>query len=172
MLDIRTNIPNKKVKSELIVKKLLSIEEVTSAKTILVYYPTKSEVDISETFKILEEQGKTIFLPKVEDYKIANFSQKTYLSAGKNGILEPKGRVTINPRNIDVAIIPGIGFDSAGNRIGHGGGWYDRIIEEINFKYIIGVCFDSQILPIAPNEPHDKSVHLIITEKQIINTRY
>jgi 5-formyltetrahydrofolate cyclo-ligase len=172
LLDIRTNTPNKKAKSVLIVKKLLSLEEVTSAKTILLYYPTKSEVDISNTFKILEELGKTIFLPKIEGYKIAKFSQKTYLSAGKDGILEPEGRVIKNPRNIDVAIIPGIGFDYSGNRIGHGGGWYDRILEEINFKHIIGVCFDSQIVSKAPNEPHDKSVHIIITEKQIINTRY
>jgi 5-formyltetrahydrofolate cyclo-ligase len=172
LLDIRTNIPNKKAKSELIVKKLLSIKEVTSAKTILLYYPTKSEVDISNTFKILVELGKTIFLPKIDDYKITKFSQKTRLSKGKNRIIEPEGRVTKNPRNIDVAIIPGIGFDYAGNRIGHGGGWYDRIIDEIYFKHIIGICFDSQIVPKAPNEPHDKSVHLIITEKQIINTRY
>ncbi|HRO65664.1 MAG TPA: 5-formyltetrahydrofolate cyclo-ligase, partial [Candidatus Dojkabacteria bacterium] len=67
---------------------------------------------------------------------------------------------------------PGLGFDSQGNRIGHGGGWYDRIFHEIKFIYIIGVCFDSQIISKVPTETHDKSVDVVITEKRIINTRY
>ncbi len=162
----------KQSKSESIVTKLLQTQELISAKSILLYSPIDGEVDISKIFSILQNQRKNIFLPKVADLKVAKFIFGTSLIRGKNGVFEPAERISMNPKQLDIAIIPGLGFDRQGNRIGHGGGWYDRIIDEINFKYIIGVCFDSQLLLKVPQEPHDKSVHMVITEKEIINTRY
>lgn len=172
LLDIRRDTPNKTVKSKVIKKKILPLQAIISAKTILLYYPIKDEVDISGLFQILQEQGKVIFLPKVKNLKIAKFSTGTPLMKKVEGIYEPDISVNENPEEVDVAIIPGLGFDSKGNRIGHGGGWYDRILQEIKISYIIGVCFDSQIIPNVPTEIHDKSVDMVITEKQIINTRY
>ncbi|HRN85812.1 MAG TPA: 5-formyltetrahydrofolate cyclo-ligase [Candidatus Dojkabacteria bacterium] len=172
LLDIRSDIPNKADKSKSIVNTILQLQELVSAKTVLLYYPTKQEVDISALFQILQEKGKVIFLPKVKNHKIAKFSAGTPLTKKDKGIYEPDIRVNRNPEKVDVGIIPGLGFDSQGNRIGHGGGWYDRIFHEIKFIYIIGVCFDSQIISKVPTETHDKSVDVVITEKRIINTRY
>jgi len=172
MLDIRSDIPNKADKSKSIVNTILQLQELVSAKTVLLYYPTKNEVDISAIFQILQEKGKVVYLPKVKGFKIAKFTKGTPLIMKYKGIYEPDVTVNKNPEKVDVAIVPGLGFDSQGKRIGHGGGWYDRIFHEIKITYIIGVCFDSQIISKVPTETHDKSVDVVITEKEIINTRY
>jgi 5-formyltetrahydrofolate cyclo-ligase len=171
LLNIRNNTSDRGNKSDLIVRKILQLQEITSAKEILLYYPTKNEVDISGLFQIFHKLGKSIYLPKVTDFHIAKFTPETSLIKGYKGILEPEGLVE-NPEQIDICIIPGLGFDYLGNRIGHGGGWYDRIFKIINFTEIIGVCFDSQVVTKIPTESHDKEVDIVITEKKIINTRY
>lgn len=171
LLNIRNNTSDKENKSELIVHKILQLQEIVSAKTILLYYPSKSEVDISGLFQIFHKQGKSIFLPKVADFQIAKFTPKTSLAKGYKGIPEPEVQGEC-PEHIDICILPGLGFDHFGNRIGHGGGWYDRIFNKIKFAKHIGVCFDSQLIAKIPTEPHDKEVDFVITEKKIINTRY
>lgn len=67
--------------------------------------------------------------------------------------------------NPDVVIVPGVAFTAAGNRLGQGGGWYDRFLPGLpESTEVIGVCFAEQVLEALPIEAHDVSVHRVIAD--------
>jgi 5-formyltetrahydrofolate cyclo-ligase len=91
------------------------------------------------------------------------------LSLGSYGILEPrteKIRKT-NVEDIDLIIVPGVAFDEKGNRLGHGKGFYDRLLKKTKAT-VIGLAFEFQILENIPTDKNDVPVDMIITEKRII----
>lgn len=69
-----------------------------------------------------------------------------------------------NPRNVDVVVVPGVAFSADGHRLGQGGGWYDRFLTDVGDETVaIGVCFAEQVVSAVPQEPHDISVHRVIS---------
>ena len=99
------------------------------------------------------------------------------------GIPEPAARKS-NERglnDLDIAIIPGAGFDTEGNRLGYGAGYYDKLMSGITKKgpgvrvqgppILIALAFEEQIVPRIPSEKHDIKMDKIITEKRTINCR-
>ncbi len=91
---------------------------------------------------------------------------------GPFGIREPDPARCreIAPSEIDVALIPGLGFDpDTGVRLGRGGGYYDRLLGRRDFRAPrLGVCFAVQIRRGLPDEPHDQAVHQIVTEDGLL----
>lgn len=71
-------------------------------------------------------------------------------------------------KSYDLVIVPLIGFDRAGNRLGYGGGYYDKFLSKNKCKQAIGLAYSSQEIEGLPIEPHDQKLNLIITEKEII----
>lgn len=68
------------------------------------------------------------------------------------------------PRNIDMVVVPGVAFTADGHRLGQGGGWYDRFLADVGDETVtIGVCFTEQVVSAVPQEPHDISVHRVIS---------
>jgi len=65
-------------------------------------------------------------------------------------------------------LVPGIGFDKNGHRLGHGMGYYDKLLENVNHSWIVGLAFEFQILETIPTEKHDIPVNKIITEERTI----
>jgi 5-formyltetrahydrofolate cyclo-ligase len=65
-------------------------------------------------------------------------------------------------------IIPGVAFDSHGNRIGHGMGYYDRLLQKKMSAHCLGLAFELQIVESIPTEKHDVKVEKIVTEERII----
>jgi 5-formyltetrahydrofolate cyclo-ligase len=93
------------------------------------------------------------------------------LTPGSYGILEPKEEKIIQPSSdkIDLIIVPGVGFDEDGRRIGHGKGYYDDLLKYSKDTISIGLAFEIQILDKIPTEKHDIAVNKIITEKRLID---
>ncbi len=87
---------------------------------------------------------------------------------GAYGILEPTKQNNHVSNNIDLIIVPGIGFDASGNRLGHGKGYYDRLIEKNPKAALIALAYDFQIIESIQAKSHDKQVDIIISEKQTI----
>lgn len=86
------------------------------------------------------------------------------IHSGAYGIDEPQGTLPISPDEIDLMILPGVAFTPHGDRLGRGKGFYDRYTAREGFHaYCIGVCYDYQILPSLPTEPHDRKVAEVIT---------
>lgn len=83
---------------------------------------------------------------------------------GRFQIPEPTGPLFTNYEEIDLAFIPGMAFDNELHRLGRGKGYYDRLLAHPAFSLIhkIGVCYDFQLLPQVPSEPHDCNVDELI----------
>ncbi len=176
--DLRNNLPSGevKIKSKQIKKNLLSLPEISSSKHILSYVSYNNEVATHELIKELLLKNKHISIPycNIEDLTLS-VSPLCYwddLCPGAYDILEPKKecRTPIHLDSIDVMIIPGVAFDTTGNRIGHGKGYFDRLLKDVK-ALRIGLAFEFQIVSHVPMEPHDEKMDIIVTEKQIIRCK-
>lgn len=161
---IRENIPNKLLSDSIITNKVLTNTRVLSSNLILIYVSYKSEVS---TLKIISELLKTkkVAVPKVEQDKI-NFhyiSSLTELTPGYHGILEPSLTNPVKNYDNTICITPGLCFSEDGYRLGYGGGYYDKFLEE-HPVYTIGLAYHKCLIKKLPHEPHDKKIDEIITD--------
>jgi 5-formyltetrahydrofolate cyclo-ligase len=168
----------KKSKDSLIKEKLFPLKEFRQASTVFFFASFRSEVS---TFAQIEEAlslGKRIILPSVDSanrelrlYEIKGLSE---LSAGYMGIPEPSvpedRERDIN--DVTLVIMPGAAFDPKGNRLGYGGGYYDRLLSRLRRKIpLVALAYEEQILGYVPAGPHDIRVHIIVTDKRVIRCR-
>lgn len=134
------------------------------------------EVDTYQIIRKAWELGKTIAVPKCYPKEkkmsfriISDFSQ---LESVFYGLLEPIEKKTkhINPENIDLIIVPGLGYTKEGYRLGFGGGYYDRYLKDYSGK-TISLAFQSQIIPAFKTENFDIPVAKIITDARVMVVR-
>ena len=70
-----------------------------------------------------------------------------------------------SPSDLDVVVVPGLAFTPGGDRLGQGGGWYDRLLPLLADDCVrIGVCFTEQLVEELPIEPHDARLHVVLTD--------
>lgn len=152
---------------------ITEMEIFNHASTIYGYMPFKNEVDVvflEETSKML--LGKPYMIPKVTGKEMKFYELESYdkLAIGTYGIMEPRGdEKTREPDGASIVLVPGVCFDEQGYRIGYGGGYYDRLMKKYPEATYIGVCFDEQLIPEIPREPHDRQLHWIITDKRTLS---
>ena len=133
------------------------------------YYPYNYEIDIIQILEKLEGLNYSITLPKIgknSEMNFFNWSRKEPLSINKYGIPEP---FTNEVKYPDVLFVPLVAFDKNLNRIGYGGGFYDRYIKKIKkMKKIItiGLAYSFQKVKKIPTNKHDIKLDFIITEKK------
>jgi 5-formyltetrahydrofolate cyclo-ligase len=90
---------------------------------------------------------------------------------GDYGVREPSPEVReiVSPSCVDFVIAPGLAFDVYGNRMGYGGGYYDKLLKELSKDVVqIGVGYDFQVLDLVPHSELDKSVQFVITETKTL----
>ena len=158
-------------KSEKIVGKLIKMDEFADADTVACYISFGSEVRTHSLIKNFMEK-KRIVVPFVDKRKkvihLSHLKNWEELHVGEYGILEPRKEFLRIENNADIFIIPGIVFDEEGNRIGYGGGYFDKFL--CNFKgKKIALAYDFQVVKKMPNEEHDIRMDFIITDKRIIS---
>ena len=153
--------------SELILSQLEKMTVFREAKTVLLYYPKNNEVDVLPLFKRYK-RDKVLLLPVTHrNGMTANpYEGNDKMHRGKVGIPEP----TTPPfeGNIDVIIVPAVAFDKEGNRVGRGGGYYDRFLKKQTHATFIGVGYDFQLVDEVPVRKHDQKMHRIILPSQTI----
>jgi 5-formyltetrahydrofolate cyclo-ligase len=88
------------------------------------------------------------------------------LRPGKFGLPTPNGPST-SSLQFDVILIPALGFDDAGYRLGYGGGYYDRLLATQAQALRVGVCFELGHQQSLPHEPHDQVLHYMVTERSV-----
>jgi 5-formyltetrahydrofolate cyclo-ligase len=142
-------------------KKLLNHPRFFSTRSLLLYVALSSEV---ETRPILEEawkRGKKVYLPRMDPSKKKMWAIETKdlekLRAGAYGILEPAFELHCvgKPNDLELVIVPGLGFDREGGRLGRGEGYFDRFLEEAKASYKIGLAFECQMVERVPREAND-----------------
>jgi 5-formyltetrahydrofolate cyclo-ligase len=178
LLKKRDAIPSevRRAKDRLIRERLLSLDEVKDAHVLFFFASFRSEVDTIEPMKSLLAGGKRLVLSKVdrENHLLHLYEIKSVdeLAPGYMGIPEPSilsGERTVAVNDIDAVVIPGAGFDEAGNRIGYGGGYYDRLLSSIRMGVsVVAPAYEEQIVGSVPVEPHDIRVGTIVTDRRVI----
>ena len=152
--------------------KLFQLEEFKKAKTILFYASFDGEVETFEMMKQAQKLGKTIGLPRILGKEgrispLAVASLEDGLENGPYGIQQPKTdkAKAIARDHLDMVIVPGVAFDKKNNRLGRGGGYYDRFLEDLPAHVpTIGLAFDFQIVDsLSFQEEHDISVSRVLT---------
>lgn len=152
-------------KSNLIINKVKNNKYFIEAKTIGIYVSFNQEV---ETINLINEMLnlKCICVPKVDDQemKFYQINSLDELSRSNFGILEPNNNMLIHKEQIDLLIVPIVAYDDDNNRIGYGGGYYDRYLSEYNGK-TIGLAFELQRVEKINVESYDCKLDIIISEK-------
>ena len=143
--------------------------EFAAAKTVLAFYPLASEPDIRPLLQHILDSGRTLLLPRTEGGGVMRALRVRSLAELEKrppyGIYEPpETAAELTP---DVVLVPGMAFDEAGYRLGHGGGYYDRYLSGFTGG-TIGVSFDALVLEAVPREAHDRPVDVIVTERRTI----
>ena len=166
---IRSNTTHKGEKSLKICAVLSELEEYKKAKIIAVYASLDDEVDTSPIISNALKSSKTILLPKIDsDDKMDFFEFTPELKENKFGIKEPDGTKKYAPGEINLIIMPLVCADENRNRIGFGGGYYDRYLSNYQGK-TIAICFDEQIFPVPlPCEENDIKPDILLSDKRII----
>ncbi len=152
--------------SRVIVAKLLSHPALLRSDIILLYDSLPDEVDTRELICQLKATGKRILLPVVMDderMELIEYQDESSMREGAFHIKEPVGEPFTDYAAIGVAIVPGMAFDRHGHRLGRGKGYYDRFLAKIPYIYVIGVCYDFQLLDEIPVENHDRKVNEVIS---------
>lgn len=166
-------------KSDNIKGELFTFSTFDEAKTILFYLAVKDEV---QTEKMIEEslrKDKRVVVPFIDWQRkeILPSEIKDLAKDIKIGILkipQPKKNFysPFSPASIDLVIIPGVVFDRKGNRLGFGGGFYDRFLGKLSdITKLVGLAFELQLVDNVPSQSHDVAVDYLITEKGIIDCK-
>ena len=171
ILILRKKKFNKKLKINL--DKFISFFKLNTHNTKKIggYYPSNYEIDDLEVLDFLEKKNYKISLPIVKKNNQMNFyewSKKDPLKINKFGIPEPVSFKIVYP---DILLVPLVGYDNDLNRLGYGGGFYDRYIEKIDkIKKVtkIGLAFSFQKIKSVPIDHYDKKLDFVITEKEIV----
>jgi 5-formyltetrahydrofolate cyclo-ligase len=165
-------------RSRLIQARVLQFPPYLLSRSVALYSPTRNEVEIEAIRDHALVNGKNVFFPRfgtkdlLELIKIGSASE---FSQGRFGILEPTGesRLASRDREEMVVFVPGVAFDSRGNRLGRGKGWYDRLIEkELGEATLVALAYDFQIVDEVPTEDWDQRVHYLVTERSIVDCRF
>ena len=135
------------------------------------YYPYNYEVETMEILEKFEKQGYKLSLPKIKSKFQMDFFEWSFndpLEINKYGIPEPVSKKIKFP---DIFLVPLVAFDNRLNRIGYGGGFYDRYLEKIqkNKKIVtIGLAYSFQEIKRVPADKYDIKLDYILTEKKLL----
>jgi len=162
-------------KSRRIARRLFSLPGYRAAGSIFCYLDAGREVETGEIIRTALEEGKTVAVPLVEEggrtlRAVPIKDLRRDLAPGFRGIREPVDRAgAIEPRSIDLAIIPGTAFDRAGRRLGRGGGCYDRFLPRLRPSVPrIGLSYECQVVEEITPEAHDVPMTAVVTEEGVI----
>lgn len=162
--------------SDIITDKLLNLDCIKNAKNIMLYLDFNNEVSTDNLIKKLLDLGKIVSSPitlkeerKLIPSQITDL--KNGIQYGAYNIREPKPECSpaINIKDLDVVIVPAVAYDKNCYRLGYGGGFYDRFLENLRKDAVtIGIAFDLQIFDEVPKEAHDAQLDYIVTESRIL----
>ena len=138
---------------------------------IFLTVPEKREVDTSFLTALLRRQGKQIAVPKMAPQGSLThilLSDDTLLSPNRWGILEPAEGESVSPGAIEVVFVPLLAFDEKGNRVGYGGGYYDRFLGQCRKDTIaVGLSFFGPVKEISDLHAGDVPLHYVVCPEQI-----
>ncbi|MDJ0769945.1 MAG: 5-formyltetrahydrofolate cyclo-ligase [Ilumatobacter sp.] len=143
MRAIRRALPDRAERSARLWRHVRARPEVARATVVMVFDSVPGEPITAPFIEWCRAEGKQVIVPDAD----------------------PAAHPPDDPSRVDVVIVPGLAFSLAGDRLGQGGGWYDRFLARTRHDCTtIGVGFEPQVVAELPIEPHDVRVDLVITD--------
>ena len=160
---------NSKIQSA-VIKKI----DIQSSENILLYFPYKKEVTLDLLIKEFKKYSINIYMPRIIsniEMKFNLFGETNSFTKNKYGIRELDNQDFLHPLAFDLMFIPFVGVNINGHRLGYGGGYFDRALQNLkkdkNKILIIGLGYEYQVLKESFGEAHDIQYDIVITEKDI-----
>ena len=172
----------RRVAETAIISRILRLAAFRRARMVSCYMPFDGEVDVRPLIHRVRPQGKTYCLPAVSrshsrEMRFLSYRPGEYLVTNRFGIGEPLtlASAIVPSREIDVALMPVVGFDRTGSRIGMGAGYYDRYFghkgtDGHRHTRLVGVAFDCQRLPLIERREWDVPLDFVITDRALYRT--
>lgn len=163
------------IKTLKIIQRLSSTDDFVYAKKIHTYISNKpGEADTRKLIELAVSWGKQVILPKFfkeqKTFRRFQFTGWDDIEKNSDGYYEPKISTDEDLSDIDLFIVPAVAISCFGQRVGQGGGHYDRLLKKAYApKYVL--AFEFQIFDNIETDLHDVRVDKIITERRVINTR-
>jgi 5-formyltetrahydrofolate cyclo-ligase len=162
-------------KSRLIKERLLVLEAFLDSRTVLFFLSFGKEVRTEEMVRESLALGKNVLVPKTDtkNHRLILSRLVDYdadLAPGVWGIPEPRPEALrpAGAQEVDLVIVPGVAFDMEGNRLGYGGGYYDRLFPTLKKATpLVALAFACQLVATVPTEEFDRPVDCLVTEKSV-----
>ena len=169
--------PNKDEWSHAICARFIGLPAYERAKTVMYYIDVRSEVRTRHALPMALSQGKKIVVPwcnEKGELELFHLESMDELALGMYKILEPKQELRslpakqVDAKELDLIMVPGVAFDRGGARMGHGKGYYDKLLQHARPDApLVALAFECQLFPEIPTDVHDIFMDMIITEKAI-----
>lgn len=154
-------------------RRLCAQEEYERATVVLLFLSTAHEVDTQQLALQAWADAKTVLAPRVAwDQRrmlpVEIQSLSSGVQEGYMGIREPAEGMPVPVTDIDLVIVPGLGFDEHGNRLGRGRGFYDRFLAHPDFHGVAcALALEDQVVPSIPVGASDVAVDMLVTDEQV-----
>jgi 5-formyltetrahydrofolate cyclo-ligase len=163
--------------SQEICARFAALPEYVRARTVMYYIDVRSEVRIRHALPGALAEGKKVVVPWCNaqgELELFHLESMDELAIGMYKILEPKQELRALPakqvkaEDLDLVMVPGVAFDRTGARMGHGKGYYDKLLLHARADApLVALAFECQLFPEIPTAPHDIFMDLLITERAI-----
>jgi 5-formyltetrahydrofolate cyclo-ligase len=175
--DARNAQENKDELSRAICERFISLPQYVSAGTVMFYVDVRAEVRTRQSLPSALEHGKRIIVPWCNSegqLELFHLESMDELAIGMYKILEPREDLRTLPAKqvavdeLDLVMVPGVAFDRSGARMGHGKGYYDKLLENARADTpLVALAFECQLFPEIPTQDHDIFMDMIITERAV-----
>ena len=172
---------NKDELSRRIVGAFMSLPEYATAETVMFYIDVRSEVRTRHDLQLALESGKRVIVPwcnaagELELFRLKSMDE---LELGMYRILEPKQDLRglpekqVDVSELDLIMVPGVAFDRRGGRMGHGKGYYDKLLQHARLDTpLVALAFECQLFEEIPVAEHDIFMDRVITEDRVYEGR-
>lgn len=163
--------------SRQIMQRFFALPAYQTAQTVMLYLDVRAEVRTRHDLPTALESGKKIVVPWCNDagqLELFHLQSLEELSVGMYKILEPKPELRglpekqVDVKALDLIMVPGVAFDRRGARMGHGKGYYDKLLEHARPDTpLVALAFECQLFPEIPVQTHDVFMDMILTESEI-----
>src|SRR5262245_14670859 len=176
----RNQQPDKDDLSRHICATFLALPEYAAARTVLFYLAARGQARPRHTLPDALKTGKRIVVPYCvqDELELFLLSSPDELAVGMYKILEPKPELRVRPEKrvapaeLDLIMVPGVAFDRRGARMGHGFGYYDRLLQHARPDApLVALAFECQLFPEIPTQAHDVFMDKVITERAVYSGR-
>lgn len=160
-------------RGELIQDRVLEHPAYHSSTTIALYSPIGNEVPTHRICDHALASGRGVFYPKQGEgiESLVQIESERDLLPGRYGTFEPKGSRCVSEEDVHglIVFVPAVLLDQMGNRLGRGGGWYDRVLTSLGERVIrIALAYEFQLIEEVPTDEWDCAVDFVITEERVI----